>query len=432
MNDKILKLLKEKVSKNEYNNYIKQIKFNKSMSKIPVLVVFETPNIFIAYWMKTKYLKIIASIFEDLNGTIPTVQIVIKQNGETIKDINTDSVQGSTILNPSYTFNSFVLGESNEFAYTISKNIASKLGKLYNPLFLYGDTGLGKTHLMQSIGNYNIAKGKIVLYVTVEQFMNDFRQHIQKNTMEEFKVKYRSCDVLLIDDIQFISNKEKMQEEFFHTFNELHTNGKQIVLTCDKHPKDIKGLEARLRTRFEWGLVTDIQPPELDTKIKIIKTKCEIDDIELDDEIINYIAININTNIREIEGTLIKLNAFAKLMGQDITLDFTKGILKEQIKQETKIITLEDIVELVAREMNIKPSEIKSKKRNKDITQAKRIVIYLARILTSNSMLNISNYFIIKNHSTVSRYIRNLEDEMKVNEDLKLKVEEIKIKIKSR
>ena len=222
-----------------------------------------------------------------------------------------------------------------------------------------------------------------------------------------------------------------MQEEFFHTFNELHTNGKQIVLTCDKHPKDIKGLEERLRTRFEWGLVTDIQPPELDTKIRIIKSKCEIDGIKLEKDIINYIAVNINTNIREIEGILIKLNAFAKLMGQEITLDFTKSILKEQIKEDNKTIKLDNIIEAVAREMNIKPSEIISKKRNKDITQAKRVVIYLARALTPNSMPHISQYFSIKNHSTVSRYIKYVEEEIKKNNEFKLKVEEMKIKIKS-
>jgi len=219
----------------------------------------------------------------------------------------------STKINPTYTFENFVVGSSNQFAYTAALSVAEKPGKAYNPLFIYGGVGLGKTHLLHAIGNFNIEKEKVVIYATIEQFMNDFTYHLRNKTIEKFREKYRDCDILLIDDVQFLSGKERTQEEFFHTFNELHNEHKQIVLTSDQPPKKIAGLEERLKSRFEWGLIADIQPPELETKIAIIKKKCELNGISLDDEIVNYLAANMDSNIREIEGVILKLNAYSTL-----------------------------------------------------------------------------------------------------------------------
>jgi len=332
-------------------------------------------------------------------------------------------------LNPSYTFNSFVVGSSNQYAYTAAKSIAEKPGIMYNPVFIYGPTGLGKTHLIHAIGNYVQSKGKIVIYATIEQFMNDFTYNLRNQSMDRFREKYRNCDVLLIDDTQFLSNKIQTQEEFFHTFNELHSAGKQIVLTSDKPPKMINGLEDRLKSRFEWGLIADIGLPELETKIAIIKKKCELDGINLNSDIVNYIASNMGDNIREIESAIINLNAYALLMRQEITLDFAKNVMREQIKERRENISLEDIIQIIAKDLNIKPSEIKSTKRSKNIVEARRIGIYLARTLTPNSMPSLATYFGMKDHTAVSHNIKKINELIETNESFKLKVEDLKNKI---
>ncbi len=300
---------------------------------------------------------------------------------------------------------------------------------MYNPVFIYGPTGLGKTHLIHAIGNFCQNKGKSVIYATIEQFMNDFTYNLRNQSMDRFREKYRNCDVLLIDDAQFLSNKIQTQEEFFHTFNELHSSGKQIVLTSDKPPKMINGLEDRLKSRFEWGLIADIGLPELETKIAIIKKKCELDGINLDSDIVNYIASNMGDNIREIESAIINLNAYASLMRQEISLDFAKNVMREQIKERRENISLEDIISTIAKDLNIKPSEIKSSKRSKNIVEARRIGIYLARSLTPNSMPSLASYFGMKDHTAVSHNIKKINELISSNESFKLRVEALKNKI---
>ena len=249
--------------------------------------------------------------------------------------------------------------------------------------------------------------------------------------MERFREKYRACDYLLIDDIQFLSGKDQIQEEFFHTFNELKENNKQIVLTSDRPPKDMNGLEERLKTRFTSGLLADIQPPELETKINIIRAKCELDGIHLNDTIINFIAANINDNIREIEGVLVKLNFSMNVTNiQEINLEFVKSILTEYIKESKESVDLNSIVETVSKYFNIKPSDIKGKSRSKIIATARKIVIYLARTLTPNSMPYLANFFGMKDHSTVSKAMKSIQDEIQKNPSFQTVVEEIKNKIK--
>lgn len=435
--DKTIKQrLSEVLPAKEYHRYLEQLKYVESESGSD-LAVFEASNPYVAGWIRTKYTRKIAEIFEDQTGVKPEIKIRTrnKEGGgppvpeRTVKE---SKPAKSTILNPSYTFESFVVGSSNQFAFTVAKSVAEQPGKIYNPFFIYGGVGLGKTHLLQAIGNQMALEGNVVIYTTIEQFMNDFTYHLRNQTMDRFRGKYRKCDLLLIDDIQFLSGKEGTQEEFFHTFNELHAQGKQIVLTADKSPKQIAGLEDRLKSRFIWGQVADIQPPALETKIAIIKKKCELDMILLSDEVINYIATHMDENIREIEGTIIKLNAYSKMMGQPITQEFAKDVLKEQIKEKKESVSIDLIVSVVSRELNVKPAEIRSKSRAKAIVNARRMVIYLARKLTPNSMPIIAGYFGMKDHTAVSHAMKKINQLMEIDANFKVTIDELAHKISSR
>ncbi len=427
--DTIIELLKKEISLQEYNRYIKQLSFNEKLSKSD-LIIFEVPNIIIANWIKSKYNTKIAHLYEIKTGKKPKIEIRLKSKQKKVQKLETKletkKSTKKTILNPSFTFNSFVVGSSNQFAYTIAKSVSEKPGVVYNPVFIYGPTGLGKTHLIHAIGNSASEKGKIIIYATIEQFMNDFTYNLRNQSMDRFREKYRKCDILLIDDVQFLSNKIQTQEEFFHTFNELHSSGKQIVLTSDKPPKMIAGLEERLKSRFEWGIKADITLPELETKIAIIKKKCEIDGIHLNNEIVNYIATNMGDNIREIESAIINLNAYASLMGQKITFEFAKNVMKEQIKERNANITLEDIINVISKELNVKPSEIKSKRRSKNIVEARRIGIYLARTLTPNSMPSLASFFGMKDHTAVSHNMKKINEIIENDENFKIKLDELK------
>ena len=436
LGDEILSLLKDEIPQIEYSRYIKQLRYDEEASRSD-LALFYAPNPLIARWVKTRYGSKLSHLFEVKTGIRPTIEVEVRKN-ETVAskaprsenpEISGKPVGKSTILNPSYTFDSFVVGSSNQFAYTAALRVAEKPGEQYNPLFIYGGAGLGKTHLLHAIGNFNLARGRQVIFVTLEQFMNQFTHHLRNHTMDRFRDKFRSCDILLLDDIQFLSRKEETQKELFHTFNELHGAGKQIVMTSDQHPKKIAGLEERLRSRFEWGLIVDIQPPELETKIAIIKKKCELNGIHLDNEIVNYIAANMGNNIREIEGIIIQLNAFANMMNQAITLDFAKNVVKNQLKERSENITIDDIVKVVSKELNVKPSEIKSKSRARKIVEARRIVIYLARSLTPNSMPSLAQYFGMKDHTAVSHAMKKINEMIEKDETFKAKIEELSHKI---
>ena len=314
-------------------------------------------------------------------------------------------------------------------AYNASLAVSNKPGIQYNPLFIYGGTGLGKTHLLQAVGNHAIEKENTVIYVTIEQFMNDFTFSIKNKNMEHFRNKYRKCDVLLIDDIQFLSGKEQTQEEFFHTFNELHNAKKQIVMTSDRLPSQIAGLVDRLKSRFEWGLTADVQIPGLETKIAIIEKKSELNGIHLSREIINFIATTLDNSIREIEGVLIRINASASLLNQEITLQMVQGLLKDQIKETKENIKLPDVINIVANQLNIKPSDIKSKKRTATVANARRIVIYLTRELTHNSMPDIAKFLGMKDHSSISHNIKKANELIEKDENFKLIIENLKNKI---
>ena len=429
--NEVLELLSKEILPSEFECYIKQLKFNEKSSN-STNVVFNAPNEIIAKFIQTKYASKIAHLFEVKTGQKPVINVLAatKIQSKPAKKVDVKEIKvQSSLLNPSYTFENFVVGDSNQFAFLSAKAVSEQLGKIYNPLFIYGPTGLGKTHLLQSVGNFCLNGGKMVICVTSEQFITDFTYNLNNHSMERFREKYRNCDVLLIDDVQFLGKTDKIQEEFFHTFNELHAKNGQIMMTSDRQPKLLKGFEDRLRTRFEWGIIADITPPELDTKIAIIKKKCEFDKIYLDKDVINYIATNMGDNIREIESAIINLNAYARLMRQEITLEFAKNILRDQIKEKRENINLENIVEIVSKELNVKPSDMKSKSRSKNIVEARRIVIYLAKNLTPNSMPQIAQFFNMKDHSAVSHSIKKINELIETNEYFKVRVEELKNKI---
>jgi len=432
--DSILSLLKQEISEIEYKRYIKQLSYSTEDSKTDY-ALFLAPNPLIASWVRTRYSEKISHLFEVKTSVKPQVVIEVKNKRSSAtqqKEVNPAAPQHSahqSLLNPAYTFDNYVVGTSNQFAFSAAQSVCEKPGEAYNPLYIYGGVGLGKTHLMQAVGNRLQTQGKSVIYSSVEQFVNDFTRHLRNQTMDRFKDKYRNCDVLMIDDIQFLSGKVQTQEEFFHTFETLRNENKQIILTSDKHPKQIAGLEDRLKSRFEWGLVADIQPPELETKIAIINKKCEINRVDISKDIIDYIATIIDNNAREIEGILSKLHAYAKLMNQEITLEFTKNVLKEQLKERRENITIDDIVKFVSKELNVKPSEIRSKSRSKNIVYSRRVSIYLARSLTQNTMPQLAQYFGMKDHTTISHTMKKINELLKTDENFKLKIDELNNKI---
>jgi chromosomal replication initiator protein len=429
--DKIKSTLKQSEDELNYNRYLRNLKLNKSKSTSNTIVI-EAPNIYIATYLKRHYTQKIANLYKmETNITPEIIFTTANYNSNKVnyeESIKKDISQSTSILIPEFTFESFVEGPSNLFAYNTAQAVAKSPGTLYNPLFIYGGVGLGKTHLLQAIGN--ALKDKLnITYVTSDQFTNDFTYHVRNKTMDEFYKKYRQCDMLLIDDIQFLADRDSTQSEFFHTFNELITHKKQICVTADKHPKKILGIEKRISTRFEQGIIAEIQQPELSTKIAIIRKKCEVNNISLPEDVIKFIATSLNNNIREIEGMITQTYAMANMIGTEIDLDFTKEIFKEQI--ENKEINLDTIIKLISKEFNLKPSEIVAKSRKPAIVLAKRTGIYLARELTKKSTTQIAKFFGLKDHSAVSHAIKAFNKKIKEDSDFKNKIEELKSKIKT-
>lgn len=429
----VYKELEKSILPNEFDKYIKKLDFDEEHSK-PSFIIFTTTNEFIAKFVQTKYGKKIEEIFQEKTGIKPQILITSKNHlsenkVQTENKTKKENKVQSTNMIESYKFENFIVGDSNRFAATCSKSVAQNPGKDFNPLFIYGPSGLGKTHLLQAIGNYCIERGKIVRCITSEQFKNDFTFHIRNSSMDKFRQKYRKPDVLLVDDIQFLGNTDKIQEEFFNTFNELKQSGGQIVMISDKPPKKLRGFEERLTSRFESGIIADITPPELETKIAIINKKSEDNKITLNNKIVEYIATNMGDNIREIESVITKLNMYSTILRVEITLDFVKNILKDQIRERKEVINLEDVIEIVSKELNVKPSDIKNKSRKKEIVEARRIGIFLSKKLTLNSMPGIAKFFNLKDHSAVSHNIRKITELMDEDEYLKIRVEEIENKI---
>lgn len=356
---------------------------------------------------------------------------VIQEKKENlIKKSRANAVFEKANLNPKYTFDTFVVGSNNSFAHAASLAVAESPGEAYNPLFIYGGVGLGKTHLMHSIAHFILENdpSKNVLYVTSETFTNELIEALKSGktgselAMTKFREKYRNNDVLLIDDIQFIIGKESTQEEFFHTFNHLHVSGKQIIISSDKPPKDIETLEARLRTRFEWGLIADISSPDYETRMAILRKKEELDGLEryhIPDDVMQYIANNIKSNIRELEGSLNKLIALSNLENKPIDIPLAAEALKDMISpDDNRVVTPELILDIVSEHFNVPVSDLKGKKRNAEIVLPRQIVMYLCRIMTDTSLKAIGAFLGGKDHASVTHGIKKIEAEIKTDEAL--------------
>jgi chromosomal replication initiator protein len=404
------------------------------------------PNRFAADWIREHYLSHINEALAQVSSRPINCEFLIragknsnqfdifpteKENKGIVRKIEPREVatySGKFPLNRRYNFDSFVVGDSNQFAHAAGFAVAEAPGRTqYNPLFIYGGVGLGKTHLIQAIGNYCIDTdpNTKVIYVTSEKFTNDFINSISEHTISNFTNIYRNCDILLIDDIQFFTGKESTQEQFFHTFNTLYQNGKQIVLTADRPPNEIKGLEERLLSRFSWGLVVDIQPPNLETRIAILKKKCEFDEICLPIEVISFIAESVKSNIRELEGCVIRLCAYASLKNKEITVDLAQYVLKDVIKTDRKPLTIEQIQKKVAEIFKISEEMLRAKKKTQDVVQARQIAMYLARTLTSASLKTIGAKFGGRDHSTVIHACNLVTDRMKKDVHFKLQIDSI-------
>ncbi len=405
-------------------------------------ITLNIPNSFFGSWLREHYQDLITSSCAILIGKKPQIKYHIQEEEQPApkdiaKEINQDKIKSTLnsskkLLSSKYTFDTFVVGSSSRFAHAASIAVSESPAKKYNPLFIYGQVGLGKTHLLQAI-SFEAQKinPKIkTLYISSEKFTNLLISAIQTRSTMEFRKKFRSVDILLIDDIHFIAGKEATQEEFFHTFNDLYDTQKQIVLTSDRAPKYIPGLEERLISRFEWGLITDIQPPDFETRVAILKKKMERETVIVPDEVCYYIADNIKSNIRELEGALIRVVAYSSLIGHPINMDLAKNVLKDTFTEEQSKITIDLIQQKTAEYFNIKLSDMRTKKRSKSIAYPRQIAMSLVRSMTDHSLPEIGEYFGGRDHTTVLHAITKIDKKLSTDNKTKKEIEEIKENIK--
>ncbi|MCC6758030.1 MAG: chromosomal replication initiator protein DnaA [Candidatus Omnitrophica bacterium] len=433
--------IKETIGESSYETWFSQL---RASEKDPATILIETPDEFFRNWIVEHYLKTIEEKLATASDQSIAVEFSINTSPQ--KDtaaprlIKNDTAQHSSIderrddinINPRFSFDNFVIGPSNRFAYAAATAVAESPAKAYNPLFIYGQVGLGKTHLMQAI-TQQIRKtdpSLSICYISSEKFTNELIDAIRHRSTPNFRQKYRNIDVLLIDDIQFIAGKESTQEEFFHTFNALHNNRKQIIISSDRPPKEISNLEERLSSRFAWGLITDIQPPTYETRVAILKKKIEREPVEVPDNVIFFIAEQIKTNIRELEGALIRVVAYSLLEEKPISLEMAKVILKDMVKETVKIISVEMIQKEVADYYNISVTELKAKKRNKNILQPRQVAMYLSRQLTKLSLPEIGQAFGGKDHTTVLHSCKKMAQDVSDDRDLKSVMEKLTAHLK--
>ena len=372
------------------------------------------PNKFFGDWLHQHYGPLLSEAVSAARGGLETaITFVIfnqakKQpdgSGSTVAIVRQNTgprAKRGIQLNPKYTFKNFVVGAGNQFAHAACMAVAEQPAKAYNPLFIYGDTGLGKTHLLNAIGNYVAERTDLrIAYLTTEQFTNEVINSIRYDKMMDLRKRYRHIDMLMIDDIQFLAGKERTQEEFFHTFNALYEAHKQLVLSSDRFPKDMPDIEERLRSRFEWGLIADLQPPDVETRIAILRKKSEDEGITLPEDVIQFLATTMKSNIRELEGSLVRLGAYASLTGQTITLEMAKNVLRDLIGTKKKIVSMDDIQETVGARFHVKIADLKSRRRSKTLVHPRQIAMYLCRELTDSSYPEIGRQFGGKDHTTI-------------------------------
>ena len=439
--EKTLIIIKSEMSEVSFNTWIKScepISISSNTIKISV------PNSFTQDILEKRYKDLVINSIEAACSKVYSIEFIMASDIQETEDKEEKIIKSSekssiivndemsSTLNPKYTFNSFVIGNSNRFAHAASLAVAESPAKAYNPLFIYGGVGLGKTHLMHAIGHYvlqNNSNAKVV-YVSSEKFTNELINAIKDDKNEEFRNKYRSVDVLLIDDIQFIAGKERTQEEFFHTFNELHDANKQIILSSDRPPKEIPTLEARLRSRFEWGLIADIQAPDFETRMAILKKKADVEKLNVANEVMVYIATKIKSNIRELEGALIRIVAYSSLTNRPITVELATEALKDIISnKQNKNVTMDVIQDVVAGYFNLRVEELKSQRRTRNVAYPRQIAMYLSRKLTDMSLPKIGEEFGGRDHTTVIHAYEKISDALTKDESLQHTVNDITKKL---
>lgn len=442
--DKALAIIRTKLSKPSFDTWLHS---TEATGLEDNTLIITAPNEFVRDWLESRYSKLITNTLYEVTGTKLNVKFIIPQMGaetdfstknhapknNSDKKNSTAEESLQNMLNPKYTFDTFVIGMGNRFAHAASLAVAEAPAKAYNPLFIYGGVGLGKTHLMHAIGHYlqehnNNAK---VVYLSSEKFTNEFINSIRDNQTVNFRNKYRNVDVLLIDDIQFLAGKEQTQEEFFHTFNALHEESKQIVISSDRPPKEIPTLEDRLRSRFEWGLITDIQPPDLETRIAILRKKAKAENLDIPNEVMVYIANQISSNIRELEGALIRVVAYSSLINRDVDINLAAEALKDIMPVNKPIkINIQNIQQTVAQYFGIKVEDLKAKKRTKSVVFPRQIAMYLSRELTDSSLPKIGDEFGGRDHTTVIHAHEKMSGAVESDPTIHATVQELVEKIK--
>src|SRR3954447_17863619 len=420
--DQILARIETKVNRHSFYTWFKPTSF---ISEDAASITVRVPNNLFKEWLTKHYSGVLAESLVELKRPLFIVNFIADAQGDQVSialgpdeavnlQISAPPVPLTTNagLNPRYTFDTFIVGSSNQFAHAASRAVAEAPSRSYNPLFIYGGVGLGKTHLMHAVGHYVLQHDRNLklTYISSERFMNEMINAVRYDRVIDFRERYRSVDVLLVDDIQFLAGKEGTQTEFFHTFNALYDSQKQIVLSSDCPPHEIPALEERLRSRFEWGLTADIQSPDLETKAAILKKKAETEAVPLPDNVAMYIAGKIKSNIRELEGSLIRLIAYASLTGQEISLPLAQEVLKNILEHEPKAVTIDAIQKFVADYYNLKMADLKSRNNSKSIAKPRQIAMYLCKSLTHASLPEIGRSFGGKHHSTVIHSIRKVED----------------------
>ena len=396
-------------------------------------ITLEVPNEFSEVWLKDNYLELLQDALVQATGRKLKIKFKVAE-GNGVATTPAKSTrgkkaavgrkvnEGDLIFNPRNTFETFVVGNNNSFAHAAAMAVAQQPGKAYNPLFLYGGTGLGKTHLLHAVGQHVVATKKTakVSYVSSEKFTNEYIAAIQENQLVKFRKKYRQTDVLLIDDIQFLAGKERIQEEFFHTFNTLHEANKQVVLTCDRPASEIQNLEHRLVSRFEWGLVTDLQPPDVETRLAILGNKVKSMGVEIPEEVLTFLANRIRTNIRRLEGALIRVASYAHLTGKELTNDVVENLLREILQEEGRhTITMEVIQKKVAEKFDLRMADMTSKRRPENIAFPRQIAMFLSRQLTEHSLSAIGEAFGGRDHGTVLHACRLVKDRMEIDANVR-------------
>ena len=423
--------IKERIGRQNYETWIKPIGF---ISRNKNEICLDVPNKFFRDWLTEHYLIQIQDILSALAKH--DVKVVFEINEKTNRQANAEKgvkreererVQKSNSnLIPKYTFQNFVVGASNQFAHAACVAVANQPGEHYNPLFIYGGVGLGKTHLVNAIGHQSAQRsGLKVVYLSSESFMNELIGSLRRDKMDEFKKKFRNVDILILDDVQFIAGKERTQEEFFHTFNSLYESHKQIVITSDKFPKEIPGIEDRLRNRFEWGLIADIQPPDMETRVAILQKKAENEGVQLPHDVAFFLASNIDSNVRELEGSLTRLGAFSSLTKATITVELAKDVLKNTLKNAQQEITVENIQKTICDYFNLKIGDLKAKRRTQNIALPRQVAMYLCRKYTETSFPAIGDKFGGRDHSTVIHASKTIERKIKEDPHMQTTIEKL-------